>query len=382
MMMMEDPPPPADLSPADILLIVEQSILTSLSDEISQYREDIISRGGTIEIRPFSGNDSVEELKVLLKSNRETISGAFLVGDLPTAWYEQKAFNKNEEFPFDIFLMDLDATWTDADQNGLYDGHSPLNLSIYVSRITGDLDEIQNYFSKLHDYRIGNYEFLGGAYIFKDDDWFNTNRSSTFGLDRLYDTVLIHENQDVTEKDDYIYRLEYDGADYVYQWIHATSSSLYIRNSGYYSSVRQTDIKSMNLKGRFLNMFNCKGARYTDRNLGMSYLNGTDTGLAVTGSTKVGGNYYPLEFHRALALGSSWGNAFKSWYNYYGKKNDAWFLGMVILGDPALSPNDIHIDKSLGRASFTNIIPPTAKKIQLLGENLSDFEKNIAFNQE
>ncbi len=53
--------------------------------------------------------------------------------------------------------MDLDATWTDSDNNGIYDGHSSLNLSIYVSRMNGSLDEIIGYFNKLHNYRSGNY---------------------------------------------------------------------------------------------------------------------------------------------------------------------------------------------------------------------------------
>ena len=374
MMMMDEPPPPADTSPAKLLLVVDQSMLTGLSNKLAQYSEDIVSEGGTVEIRPFSKDDSVESLKSLIKMNRNTIDGAFLVGDLPTAWFEQHAFGKNEQFPFDLFLMDLDATWTDSNNNGVYDGHSPFNLSIYVSRMNGSMDEISTYFDKLHNYRSGSYEYLGGAFIFKDEDWFNTYRGSSFGLDRLYENVKINENSSETLKDNYLYRLSYTGADYVYQWIHASATSLYINNAGTYSTVRYADIGTNNMKGRFLNMFNCKGTRYTQSNLGMTYLSDTDTGLAVTGSTKVGGNYYPLEFHRTLTVGSSWGNAFKSWYNYYGKKDDKWFLGMVILGDPSLHIRDSVIDRSLSRSSFQSIIPPSNEEIDSLGVNLSDFE--------
>jgi len=377
LMMMDPPPPPADTSPANLLLIVDQSILTVISDQLTQYSEDIRAIGGTIEIRPFSSDDTVEELKVLIKNYRNSISGAFLVGDLPTAWYEQQAFGKTEEFPIDLFLMDLDASWGDSDGDGKYDSHSPLNLSIYVSRLTGSVDEINNYFTKLHNYRTGNYEYLGGAFIFKDDDWFDTYKGSSFGLERMYDSIRINENTQMTMKDNYLYSLSYDGADYVYQWIHATPTSLYINSDGVYNTVRYADISSNNMKGRFLNMFNCKGARYTQNNLGMTYLSNTETGLAVTGSTKVGGNYYPLEFHRTLTVGSSWGNAFKSWYNYYGKKDDEWFLGMVILGDPTLYIKDSETDRSLTRAAFDGIIPPSSEEIDSLGDTLTDFEDSL-----
>ena len=376
-MMMDEPPAPADTSPSNLLMIVEQSLLTSLADQLTTYSDDISATGGSVEIRPFYGDNSVEELKELIISHRSSIDGIFLVGDLPTAWYEQSAFGKDEEFPIDLFLMDLDATWNDTNNNGIYDSHSPLNLSIYASRMTGTIDEIDNYFTKLHDYRTGNYEYLGGAYIFKDDDWFDNYRGSAFGLDRLYQNVNISENAEQTVKDNYLYRLSYSGADYVYQWIHATPTSLYISDDGIYSSVRYSDIANNNMKGRFLNMFNCKGARYTQNNLGMTYLSDTETGLAVTGSTKVGGNYYPLEFHRTLTVGSSWGNAFKSWYNYYGKKDDEWFLGMVILGDPTLNIKDSEIDRSLSRSSFQSIIPPSEETIEIMGNNLADFEDSL-----
>ena len=133
MMMMDEPPAPADTSPANLLLVIDQSMLTSLSNQLTLYSENIAATGGTVKIRPFSSEDSVEQLKNLIKSNRSSIDGVFLVGDLPTAWYEQSAFGKNEEFPIDLFLMDLDATWSDSNNNGIYDSHSSLNLSIYVN---------------------------------------------------------------------------------------------------------------------------------------------------------------------------------------------------------------------------------------------------------
>lgn len=374
MLAIELPPPPAELHPARVLLIVEQSILTSIADELMTYKEDITAEGGTVKIQPFSKEDSVENLKKLIINQYDDIDGSFLIGDLPTAWYEQSAFGREEVFPIDIFLMDLNAVWSDLDNNGVYDSHSPLNLTKYASRITGSSDKINSYFSRLHNYRTGNYEYLGGAFIFKDDDWFNTYRQSNFGLDRMYSHITIKESSSETQRENYLNHLSYDGADYAYQWIHSSPASLYVRDGDNYSVIRYYDIAANNIRSRFLNMFNCKGALFTQTNLAMTYLTETETGIALTGSTKVGGNYYPLEFHRSLTLGSSWGNAFKSWYNYYGKKDDQWFLGMVILGDPAITIRDAHLDRTLSRSSFLSIFPPDKETVKALSQNLIDFE--------
>lgn len=373
-MMMMDPPPAADVSPSRLLVLIESNIFDTVSPSLAYYEDDLLAEGGSAELLSFPADGSALELKEVLESYRDDVSGYFLVGTFPAAWYEQTAFGTREEFPVDLFFMDFDATWTDSDGNGIYDAHSSLHLTHYVSRMDGTSDQIKAYFEKLHNYRTGSSPYLGGAFIFKDEDWFDTYRSSSFGLDKIYSDVRISENAGVTMKNDYIYSLAFLGADYIYQWIHATPTSLYIDEGDYYNPFRYSEIPANNIQGRFFNMFDCKGARFTQSNLGMTYLNSTEYGLAVTGSTKVGGNYYPLEFHRTLVIGSSWGSAYKSWYNYFGSKDDEWFLGMVILGDPALRIQEGNVDRSMSRSAFGDIIPPDDETVDYLKQNLMDFE--------
>lgn len=367
-------PLPADTSPSNILLVVEDSRYPVLSQALAGYADDIAAEKGSVEIRTFPATGDPAALREMIAARGNSISGSFFVGDLPAVWYEQTAFGKAEEFPVDLYFMDLDATWTDGDHDGVFDNHTTLEITHYVSRVTGTDEELLAYFTKLHNYRIGNYSYLPGAFIFKDEDWFDTYAGSSFGLERMYNSVRIKDKASETLKNDYIYSVAYEGADYVYQWIHATPTSLYISDGSTYNTFGYSEIGQYNLQGRFLNMFNCRGARFTQTNLAMTYLNGTDTGLAVTGSTKTGGNYYPLEFHRTLMAGSSWGNAFKSWYNYYGSSDDQWFLGMVILGDPTLKINDAEVDRSLSRNSFSQLIPPDEETALRLGRNLALFD--------
>jgi len=130
---------------------------------------------------------------VALRSHLAGLSqlvGALFVGELPVAWYELDG----EEFPADIYFMDLNGTWQDSDRDGLFDGHSgDLNLEIWVGRLharplTWD-DEVRlvrRYFAKNHLYRSGQLALPDRALAYVDDDW------SGFGdcdLSQLYASV-------------------------------------------------------------------------------------------------------------------------------------------------------------------------------------------------
>jgi hypothetical protein len=126
-----------------------------------------------------------------------------------------------------------------------------------------------------------------------------------------------------------------------------------------------------------MNMFNCKGVRFTQPNIGMSYLTSTDLTLAITGSTKVGGNYYPMEFHRELSVGNSWGEAFIGWYNAFGVFDDEWFLGMVILGDPSLRLRQTDPQTGISRSAIQSIMPPLREQRDELGSMLMEFDQSL-----
>jgi hypothetical protein len=287
---------------------------------------------------PWNGGGA-EELRAFLRSYAEggAVDGAFLVGNLPAAWYEQQGFSAREEFPCDVYLMDVDALWEDRDGNGILDAHSPLSLDMFVSRIAGSGAEISRYFEKAHLYRAGELTVWKGAYVFKDDDWADFHRGSSFELSRIYGGVEVCEDIAESFRSAYVEKLSATGAEYVYQWIHSYPPLLCIKGSTAYEYIHTSDIASINLKGVFYNLFDCSATRFTEDNLGAAYLLRTDYGLAVMGSTKIGGNYYPRAFHYALAEGARWGDAFKCWYDAYGVTDDKWFMGMVILGDPMLA---------------------------------------------
>ena len=135
-----------------MLVIVEDAIYNDIKTELATYVDDIGTGDTTAFIIRWSSG-TVLALRDTLKKYYDmyTINGAFLIGDLPVAWYEMEAsvnFGDYEEFPSDLFLMDPHATFTDGDANGKYDYHSSLNLKLGVGRIIGSITEIKNYLDK------------------------------------------------------------------------------------------------------------------------------------------------------------------------------------------------------------------------------------------
>ncbi|MBT8483910.1 MAG: hypothetical protein HKN97_03170 [Myxococcales bacterium] len=416
----------------DLLVVVEEALAQVLGPSLTMYLNDLDNEGYLARIEPWTPG-TVDELKAFLFEQVDTfdIEGALLIGNMPTAWFEQVAFDSDETFPMDVFLQDRDAFWGDDDNDGIYDSHSPLQLDIYVSRLPtlpdygacvtspdfpdcpqvydpgGELyasEEciydcpsrfssqswnpdshpdveccgayfLKRYFDRVHDYR--NYGSLvePAALVFIDDDWLRW--AHPFGLDAIYATVDVICDIEESTKLKYLEMLSGGGAQFVYHWLHSTPNDLLIYLDGNVDPIHRTQIGwsphfapslVYNLEASFVNMFSCHAARFTVPNIGSALAFQTDYGLAIVGSTKNGGMWQPGEFHTNLAHGTPWGESFRLWYNNYGQLDDEWHLGMVVLGDPLLTlSGDV--------ADLLKRMPPgdsTADEVEALRETLID----------
>ena len=332
---------PADCD-LDIVIVVEDSVLTGIASALATYQQDLRDAGHASRVIEWTSGTASDLRDLLVNARNDyAIEGAFLLGHLPSAWYECECWQDfdpmHEEYPCDIYLMDLDANWTDADNDGIYDGHSSLSADIFVSRVTGNASLIGDYLSKVHDYRTNGSLLPQQAFIFMDDDW--AIWYGNYGLDSIYSTCDLLYDTNQTTRANFLSRVEGAGAEYVYQWIHASPQELYITHQGDYQIVSLSDVISGDHRASFVNLFNCSGARYTDPlgSLSQTYMTRTSYGLADIGSTKTGGVYNPEVFHGNLASGSTWGESYRRWYNAEGVIDDEWFLGIVIAGDPLLT---------------------------------------------
>jgi hypothetical protein len=198
----------------------------------------------------------------------------------------------------------------------------------------GSASVLNSYFDKIHQYRVdGQMEGVDeSAFIFIDDDW--ADSQTTLDFDLIYQTVDNVSND--STHDTYVTRLTGIGAEFVSQWVHAYPGAMMIGGQGS-GTVSTSDIESNNFKASFINLWNCSACRYTDENMGMTYVTKTDYGLATIGTTKPGSTLNQELFNTYLADGLCWGEAFRKWFNEYGSTNDSWHQGIVIMGDPLLT---------------------------------------------
>jgi len=326
-----------------LLVVVDSSLYEPLQASLDQYAQSVQSEGYEVYVEPWNPG-TVDDLKALVFDyvDRHHVEGALLIGDLPAAWYEQFAFNYYEQFPTDLYLQDQDAVWTDTDDNGILDQHSDLTLDIYTSRLSGTPEQLQEYFARAKRYREDGPLVDVSAFIFIDDDWATTDTTDTFYLNELYSSVEVIQDVADSSLDNYLARLTGRGAEFVYQKIHGYSLFLSFHEHDEEGAkvVRPlfaADISKQNLKGSFYNLCDCFAARFTvSGNVAEQYMLGTDYGLAMIGSTKLGHIQDPHVFHRLLVLGGRWGQAYQAWFNEEGKRSDTWHMGMVLMGDPLL----------------------------------------------
>lgn len=332
------------VSPRSFLVVVDSSVHETLAPSLNGYVESLQREGFIVEVAPW-GPGTPKGLRELLREQvlELGIEGALLVGNLPAAWYEQSGFDDEyETFPIDLYLQDLDAEWIDQDGNGRFDEHSELGLEIYTSRLDGTLEELQEYFARARSYREEGPLVDVSAFVFIDDDGVKTDPSKPLLLERLYSDVEVPQDPEESTLEIYLDRLTGRGAEFVYQWVHASIGFLSfadIDEDGLpvASWLISEQVAALNLKASFINMCNCFAARFTSEgNLAHAYTLRTDYGLAIIGSTKRGNVRNPIPLHANLVAGMRWGEAYKNWFNEVGKYSELWHLGIVLMGDPLL----------------------------------------------
>ena len=366
-----------DYIPSSLLIVAEEKLYPDISESIEIYRKDLSNEGIASSLLLWNSSRDCSDLKSVLQEYAGKADSAFFIGTIPPAWYEQEAFGEHEVFPSDLYYMDLDSVWNDSDSNGYFDSHSEIQIDFYTSRLTGNPDEINFYLAKLHDYRTlgGSTPVYDRAFLFKDDDWHNNYRNNDFGLKSIYGGVEFCQDENDTTRSAYLDRISTGGYEYIYQWIHAYPPALFIDVGGEYEIVKADDIEQADFKGNFYNLFDCQAARFTVKNIASNLISGTDSCIAILGSTKTGGVYYPVEFHKALGQGACWGAAYKHWYNTEGYTDDSWYLGIMIMGDPAIRlHNAAQADLATGSRAVSNMIPISDEEKEELFLGLRNFD--------
>lgn len=334
-----------------VLIIANSSIYSSLETEILRYANSLIACGYNAPVYQ-SSYGTAEDLKDFIKSNQTDLIGCVFVGDLPAAWYEvANDFDMYgyATFPCDLFLMDLDGTWSDSDSDGRYDGHSngsgDREPEIFVGRIDlsqmggNEVDNMIDFFNRNNDYWTGNITLLKYGLTYTEDDWagydyFLHDISYLYGND--YEAIAAP----ATNKSDYLNnRLANISYEFIQLSCHS-SSILHSFTRGGYCYYYEIQAVPPQILG--INMFCCSSNRFTDANyLGGAYLlHSGPKALSVIGSTKTGSMLDFDLFYTPLGENKPMGVAFKEWFEAiapYDMNDLYWHYGMAVVGDPMIT---------------------------------------------
>ncbi len=392
------------------LILVDKRLQGKIGDELDRYVDDIRTMYDLYPaVRYWMPGDASMMRDMIVDSftNRcvgkaGCLRGVFLIGDLPSAWYEQDSdFGgdigiMHEEFPTELYFQDLDCVWSDADGDGMFDAHGDFDLEIFTSRLIGDADRINAYLARVHDYRVNGPFFQPRTFFsFVDDDWNGSNAygvpdggttNQTWELESIFgDNYIRREWEDDTDKPDYMDVMTGGGAEFVYQWIHSDPQRIYFDDN---FSVNPDNILTLDelagagVDGSFFNLFDCSISRYTEAygNIATEYVH-SGKGLATIGSTKTGGIFNPEVLHGAMRDGLGVGEALRLWFNdtweyrdQYGLPDptfDDWWLGMMVQGDPMVQLNPdagaaARSSARVGPASWRTFAPDEIRSLYLM----------------
>lgn len=333
-----------------VMVVVADYLAEPLSFHLSRFAGDLASEGWDVETHVMAGG-TAEDLKALFQ-NTPGLDGAILVGFLPCAWFEESHWAA-EEFPCELFLMDLNGVWTDTDGNGFYDSHTGhVAPEIWLGRIDAsamaygsETAMLAEYFDKNHLYRTGSMALNSRALTFIDNDW--SSWYSTCGLQAIYGTsgVTVVNSPSQTTAANYLSRLA-EGYEFVHLMSHSSpwGHTFLLPGGGHGGTVMAPEISQVNPQTGFYQLFSCSNARWVESGcLGNWYLFGTSWGLLISGSAKTGSMLDFPQFYSPVGSGATFGEAFRSWWQYqaqggFSNQQRAWFYGNALLGDPTLRP--------------------------------------------
>jgi hypothetical protein len=240
---------PARFSPSDemnvngfsenksLAILVDETLYPSITSSLTQYLADLDIEGYSVVLQQVSGG-SAEEIKAWVQDRyAEGSNGILFIGDVTAAWAEVSG----DQFPCDLFYMDLDGTWTDANHDGVYElheaGSGDMGPEVYVGRIyantltyDNETNMVNDYFAKAHAYRTGKLTQPWRGLEYVEEDWYDMD----VNLNLIYDTnVTRYDYGFFTTAEDYLNQMDL-GQHFVQVCVHSYSG-------GHYFSTRPTE---------------------------------------------------------------------------------------------------------------------------------------------
>ncbi len=336
-----------------MLILVNYDLYPLIKTSMDQYIKDVAYEGYFATAFRVK-NGTPMELRNYIKS-KLPIVGVLLVGSLPTAWFEMDDdfYGAHSEFPCDLYYMDLNGTWNDQDNDGKFSEHpSGLEPEIWIGRLWtpsangNDASLLNNYFTRNHMFRKGQFSYSNRAIAYVDDDW------TGFGdcaLDMMFPGSNIEVITDPATTDGDRYKAEINQhRAWAHICAHSNPAGHSFKTPNGSEWVANSYLRDVNPPNAyFYNLFACSNALFTqpDYMAGWYIFNKNGgsvcNGLAAVGSAKTGSMLAFENFYGPMGSGKGIGDAYVDWWKALGNTHDLgdrqWFYGMVLLGDPTIN---------------------------------------------
>jgi len=219
-------PASSQSSSESLSILVDATLYPLIQIRLNEYVADLAAIDVPAHVETVAGG-TPESIKAWVKSRYDAGNkGVLFVGDIVAAWAEVSG----SVFPCDLFYMDLDGSWVDADRDGIYESHSAglgdEGPEVFVTRINAhtlhydtEANMVNGYFAKACAYRAGTLTqpWRGVEYI--EEDWYDMD----VALDQVYsDRITRKDSGYFTTGTDYLDWLD-SGRHFVQVCVHSWS---------------------------------------------------------------------------------------------------------------------------------------------------------------
>jgi len=362
--------PTQALVPYQYYIIISPTLFDSLEEEIVEYKQDVLEDTGYHTKIVFCDSCTQEEMRnTLIAGYNNDLKGALLIGDIPVAWCN---FTVGTNYPTPYYYMDLDGIWEDTNQDYIFDTHTGnTDPEIFVSWLKSndltlikqtEVDILQNYFQKVHNYRGGELDF-GFKSLYLRDDVFSLVAKSDymeqFPFVQEYSSLITTSSLDYESYLDEEYQTVYTLA-HSNPWLHGFSEEdeqgqgcEWYNGGVCYNSVQNTDIIQIEPKSLFYFLHGCAVGRFTEQdNIANWYIFQQEGGLVTIAPTEpimagpeIFENYLSHLLDKEI-FGISYLDHIDSWEKYT----------LTLLGDPTLklNPPEFFHRLEVSDGSYTN----------------------------
>jgi len=195
-----------------IALLIDAALYPAIQAAVDQYVADLAVERYSVYLETVSGGTPAEIKSWVQQRYNAGAAGIVFIGDITAAWAEISG----DVFPSDLYYMDLDGYWEDADLDGDFETHTAgggdEGPEIFVARLYAhtlsydtEANMVNGYLAKAHAYRQGTLMQPWRGLEYVDEDWY----SMDVNLNEIYgDDVTRHDYGYFTTAADYLNQMD------------------------------------------------------------------------------------------------------------------------------------------------------------------------------